>query len=60
LFNAVTGVVTTLVTPGQLDQLLAIAEELHLDIERQEVPGFELSEDPTKLKQSLEDLFNLY
>ncbi len=55
-----TGVVTTLVTPGQLDQLLAIAEELHLDIERQEVPGFELSEDPTKLKQSLEDLFNLY
>jgi hypothetical protein len=58
------GIVTTLVTPEELPQLLRIAEELNIEIREVQPPPPDVPDlaepDIDKQRKGLEDLFNLY
>lgn len=54
------GVVVSLVPEVDKQALLDIAETLHFSMQQLPEPALDTSDDPDKLKQGLEDLFNLF
>eukprot|EP00983_Pelagomonas_calceolata_P102831 1158850-Pelagomonas_calceolata.AAC.3 len=60
------GIVTTLVTPAELDFIKAVGEELNITIKEGQQPGSmlppgdgEISEELEKYRKGLDDLYNL-